>query len=396
MFNIKTYNAIAAAGLEKFADGNYDVDGLGSPDAIVIRSQNMHQTDIPQSVLAIGRAGAGVNNVPIEACADRGIVVFNTPGANANAVKELVLANLFMAARPILEGAIWTKSLPTDHPDVEKLVESEKKRFVGTELVNKKLGIIGLGAIGAMVANDAYRLGMDVIGFDPYVSVDTAWNISSRVKRVHDIDQLLSTCDYITIHIPLMEQTKYLLDAAKLAFIKEGAVLLNFSRGELVDNDAVLASFENGGLSRYITDFAAPALIGHDQVVILPHLGASTNEAEVNCAKMAARTLKYFLETGNIKRSVNFPTVDMSFQSPLRFALIHRNIPNMVGTITLELASNHINIVNMINRSRGDYAYTLIDIDVLEEGALAGLTQKLEAIADIKRVRVIRNTNHYL
>ncbi|MGX7420375.1 3-phosphoglycerate dehydrogenase family protein [Carnobacterium gallinarum] len=391
VFHIKTYNAIAEEGLQKFEGAEYQVNQSESPDALLIRSQNLHDIEIPDSVLAVGRAGAGVNNIPVEEYTEKGVVVFNTPGANANAVKELVLANLFMSARPILNGAAWTRTLATDDPNVEAVVEAEKKRFVGTELQDKKLGVIGLGAIGAMVANDAYRLGMNVVGYDPYVSVDTAWNISSRVKRALTIEEVLATSDYLTIHIPLMSQTKHIINAEKLALVKEGATLLNFSRGELVDNQAVLQAIEAGKLNQYITDFAAPELIATKNVLVLPHLGASTLEAEVNCAKMAARTLKYYLETGNIKRSVNFPTVDMNFQAPFRLSLIHRNVPSMVGTMTIELANQGINIVNMINRSKGEYAYTLIDLEDISTEQLARIVEKLESVEEIISVRTIEN-----
>lgn len=391
VFQIKTYNAIAKEGLQKFDGPDYQIDQTEEPDALLIRSQNLHETFIPNSVLAIGRAGAGVNNIPVEECTENGVVVFNTPGANANAVKELVLASLFMAARPILQGAAWTKTLPTNDPAVEKTVEAEKKRFAGTELQDKKLGVIGLGAIGAMVANDAYRLGMDVVGYDPYVSVDTAWTISSRVKRALTLEEVLATCDYLTIHIPLMPQTKHLINSEKLALVKEGTVLLNFARGGLVDNEAVLKSLNAGGLKQYIVDFAAPELLAEEKVLVLPHLGASTEEAEVNCAKMAARTLKYYLETGNIKRSVNFPTVDMKFQAPIRLALIHRNVPSMVGTMTIELANHNINIVDMINRSKGNHAYTLIDIEDTSKEQLEKIIAKLTSVEDIIHVRTIEN-----
>lgn len=390
MFEIKTYNAIDPAGIKRLKDAGNTVDTGIAPDAILIRSQNMHETEIPSSLLAIGRAGAGVNNIPIDACAKNGIVVFNTPGANANAVKELVFANLFMAARPIVEGINWVRTLPIDTPDIEGVIESEKKRFGGTELIGKTLGVVGLGAIGAMVANDAYRLGMDVLGYDPYVSVDTAWTISSRVKRVHDLTELLKNADYITIHIPLVAETKHLIDATTLRAIKKNAVLLNFSRGELVDNSAVLESLANGNLGRYITDFVAPELLAHDKISILPHLGASTTEAEVNCAKMAARTLNYFLETGNIKRSVNFPTVELGLQSALRFSIIHCNVPNMLGIMSTELAKHNINIINMLNRSRGDFAYTLIDMDDITPENLEALLQTLNAVEAIIRIRVIK------
>lgn len=389
MFQIKTYNAIAKAGLKKFDEDNYQLNQNEAPDALLIRSHRIQEEDIPASVLAIGRAGAGVNNVPVEKCTEKGIVVFNTPGANANAVKELVLANLLLAARPILEGANWVETVTGS--DIEEVVEGEKKRFAGTELQDKKLGVIGLGAIGAMVANDAYRIGMNVVGYDPYVSVDTAWTISSRVKRALTIEEVLRTCDYITIHVPLLPQTEHLINQEKLQLMKKDAVLLNFSRGELVDNNAIIAALAEGHLKRYSTDFADELFIGNEKVLVLPHLGASTIEAEVNCAKMAARTLKYFLETGNIKRSVNFPTVEMDFQAPLRLALTHLNVPSMVGTMTIELANHGINIVNMINLSKGDYAYTLIDLEEISVDSLEKIVAKLKTVENIIKIRVLEN-----
>ena len=389
MFQIKTYNAIAKAGLKKFNEEHYQLNQSETPDALLIRSHKITEEELPNSVLAIGRAGAGVNNVPVEACTEKGIVVFNTPGANANAVKELVLANLLLAARPILEGANWVKTVTGSN--IEEIVEGEKKRFAGTELQDKKLGVIGLGAIGAMVANDAYRIGMNVVGYDPYVSVYTAWTISSRVKRALTIEEVLRTCDYITIHVPLLPQTKQLINHEKLALMKKEAVLLNFSRGELVDNKAVATALVDGHLKQYITDFADEQFIGNEKVLVLPHLGASTIEAEVNCAKMAARTLKYFLETGNIKRSVNFPTVEMDFQAPIRLALIHLNVPSMVGTMTIELANHGINIVNMINRSKGEHAYTLIDLEGTSADQLEKIVAKLKTVENIIKIRVLEN-----
>lgn len=391
MYNIKTYNGIAEEGLKKFPSEGFKINIDAAPDALVIRSQNMHETAIPDSVLAIGRAGAGVNNIPIDTCSENGIVVFNTPGANANAVKELVLANLLLAARPILHGVQWVNTLDVPESEVAALVEKEKSRFAGTEIFGKKLGVIGLGAIGAMVANDAYRLGMDVIGYDPYVSVDTAWNISSRVKRALTIEEVLSSCDYITIHVPLLPQTERLLNKETFALIKEGAILLNFSRDQLVDTEAVLKVLDSGKLARYITDFAVPELLDHANVLTLPHLGASTEEAEVNCAKMAARTVRNYLEEGTIKCSVNFPTIEMQFYAPTRLAIIHKNVPTMVSSITGELAKHQINIVDMINRSKKDYAYTLIDVEQLTEQALSDIQSNLLNIEHIIRIRVIAN-----
>lgn len=389
MYTIKTYNAIAEEGLKKFNVENYQLNQTDDPDGIVLRSQNLHDMKFSSQLKAIARAGAGTNNIPIQECTEKGIVVFNTPGANANAVKELVLASLLLAVRPIIEGVEWVKTL--EGPDIDKKVEAEKKRFVGSELAGKQLGVIGLGSIGAMVANDAYRLGMDVVGYDPYVSVDTAWSISSRVKRVLSIEEVLTTSDYITVHVPLLDSTRAMISAEKLALIKKDAVLLNFARGELVDLDAVISALKNGQLKSYLTDFADERLIEMDNVVVLPHLGASTEEAEINCAKMASKTLKYFLETGNIVHSVNFPTVEMVLNFPLRLAIINRNITNMVAQMSIGLAEYGVNIVNIMNKSRGDYAYTLIDIESIPEEKLMDIVNRIKSVAGILSVRVIKN-----
>lgn len=389
MYTIKTYNAIAEEGLKKFDVENYHLNQTDDPDGIVLRSQNLHDMKFSSQLKAIARAGAGTNNIPIQECTEKGIVVFNTPGANANAVKELVLASLLLAVRPIIEGVEWVKTL--EGPDIDKKVEAEKKRFVGSELAGKQLGVIGLGSIGAMVANDAYRLGMDVVGYDPYVSVDTAWSISSRVKRVLSIEEVLTTSDYITVHVPLLDSTRAMISSEKLALIKKDAVLLNFARGELVDLDAVISALKNGQLKSYLTDFADERLIEMDNVVVLPHLGASTEEAEINCAKMASKTLKYFLETGNIVHSVNFPTVEMVLNFPLRLAIINRNITNMVAQMSIGLAEYGVNIVNIMNKSRGDYAYTLIDIESIPEEKLMDIVNRIKSVAGILSVRVIKN-----
>ncbi|MBC9825721.1 MULTISPECIES: 3-phosphoglycerate dehydrogenase family protein [Carnobacterium] len=389
MYTIKTYNAIAEEGLKKFDVENYQLNQTDDPDGIVLRSQNLHDMKFSSQLKAIARAGAGTNNIPIQECTEKGIVVFNTPGANANAVKELVLASLLLAVRPIIEGVEWVKTL--EGPDIDKKVEAEKKRFVGSELAGKQLGVIGLGSIGAMVANDAYRLGMDVVGYDPYVSVDTAWSISSRVKRVLSIEEVLTTSDYITVHVPLLDSTRAMISAEKLALIKKDAVLLNFARGELVDLDAVISALKKGQLKSYLTDFADERLIEMDNVVVLPHLGASTEEAEINCAKMASKTLKYFLETGNIVHSVNFPTVEMVLNFPLRLAIINRNITNMVAQMSIGLAEYGVNIVNIMNKSRGDYAYTLIDIESIPEEKLMDIVNRIKSVAGILSVRVIKN-----
>lgn len=389
-FDIKTFNAIAEEGLQRFTSDEYTLNATENPDGIILRSQKLHDYKFPKSVKGVARAGAGTNNVPIDQCTEQGIVVFNTPGANANAVKELVLASLLVSVRPIIRGAAWVQTLQGDN--TEEQVEAEKKQFAGTELDGKKLGVIGLGAIGAMVANDAYRLGMNVTGYDPYVSVDTAWSISRRVKRALSIDEILTTCDFITVHVPLNEKTHHLIGAEEIKKMKKDAVLLNFARGELVDTNAILAAVQKKEVGGYITDFADSRLLHEENILVLPHLGASTEEAEVNCAKMAARTLKNFLETGNIKRSVNFPTVEMAFKTPFRISVVHKNVPNMLGQISSGIAELNLNIDNMINRSRGDFAYTLLDLTNVDEETVQKAADLIKNTEHVIRVRIIQNS----
>ncbi len=390
MYQIKTFNAIAPEGMARFETENYAIDQGDNPDGIILRSQKLHDYAFPESVLGVARAGAGTNNIPVQALTEKGIVVFNTPGANANAVKELVIATLLLSVRPILQGANWVQSLTGGN--LEEVAEANKKQFAGYELEGKRLGVIGLGSIGAMVANDAYRLGMEVMGYDPYVSVDTAWTISRRVKRAQQIEEIFTTCDFITIHVPLTDATRNLIGEKEIAMMKPTTRVFNFARGEIVDTDAILKAIENNELGGFTTDFADEKLLHNPKILVLPHLGASTEEAEINCAKMAARTLKRFLETGVIKRSVNFPAVEMSFQSPYRITIIHHNVPNMVGQISTEVAKLGINIENMINRGRGDYAYTLIDVSETDEAKMVRVKRHLEGKENIVRVRTIKNT----
>ncbi len=388
MFEIKTYNAIAPEGLNSLNADQFVLNSGANPDGIILRSEKLHGMEFPESLKAIARAGAGVNNVPVEECSEAGVVVFNTPGANANAVKELVLAAMIMAARPIKEGLDWVQTLSGD--DVEKQVEKGKSQFAGTEISGKTLGVIGLGAIGAMLANDAFRLGMEVIGYDPYVSVETAWNINRRVQKAASIAEVLAKADYISIHVPVNAETKGMVDAAFLAQMKDNAVLLNFARGELVNTADMLAALKEKSIRKYVTDFADEALLHNDDIIVMPHLGASTEEAEVNCAIMAAQTLKYFLETGNIVNSVNFPGVDIAMHSPIRITVINKNIPNMVGQISSGLAKYFINIEDILNRSRGNYAYTVIDIAETDQTVLDEVVENFKKIDGIVNVRVIR------
>lgn len=389
MFHIKTFNAIAPEGMQRFDKEDYRINESDTPDGIILRSQKLHDYEFPESVLAVARAGAGTNNIPVKECTEKGIVVFNTPGANANAVKELVLASLLLSVRPMVQGIQWVQTLSGD--DVEEQAEAQKKQFAGTELEGKKLGVIGLGAIGAMIANDAYRLGMEVTGYDPYVSVDTAWSISRRVRRATDIKEILTNCDFITVHVPLMDTTKHLIGADELTQMKDTAKLFNFSRGEIVDTDAVLEAVNEGKIAGFTTDFAEEKLLHNDKITVLPHLGASTEEAEINCAKMAARGLKRFLETGIIKRSVNFPTVEMAFQAPYRITIINKNVPNMLGQIASDIASLDINIANMVNRGQDDHAYTLVDVDETNPEKIQAIADKLSQNEGIIRVRTIKN-----
>lgn len=387
-YDIQTFNAIAKEGLARLPKDCYTLNQSQHPDAILLRSQKLHDTNFPKSIKGIARAGAGTNNIPVDRCTKEGIVVFNTPGANANAVKELVLANLFLAVRPILSSANWVQTL--SGTNTEEQAEAHKKQFAGTELEGKKLGVIGLGAIGAMVANDAYRLGMDVVGYDPFVSVDTAWSISRHVHRALNIEEVLRSADFITIHVPLTEKTKHLIGKKELNLLQSHAVLLNFARGELVDAQALLEILEHDGFQKYVTDFADEKLLHHEKILVLPHLGASTQEAETNCAIMAATTLANFLETGNIRHSVNFPTVEISFHSPFRLAIVHQNIPNMLGAISTVVAELGYNIDNLINRSREEIAYTLVDLTVTNEQAKYA-EKKIQQLEHILSTRLIQN-----
>lgn len=387
MFKIETLNAIAEEGLATFHHEKYSVDQNVDPDGLLLRSYSLHDFEFPSSLKAIARAGAGVNNIPLERCSEQGIVVFNTPGANANAVKELVLASLFMAARPIIEGCTWVRELEGEN--LAAKVEAGKKAFSGTELAGKKLGIIGLGSIGALVANDAAALGMEVMGFDPYISVDTAWKISREVKRATELEEILTTCDYISVHVPLRENTNQMFNAETLMLLRSDAVLLNFSRGELVDETAILDALDHQRLRLYLTDFATNALLENEYVRVLPHLGASTAEAEINCSIMAARELQSYLETGSIKNSVNYPNVEMPYNGHPRIGVCHHNIPNMVGQVSTIVASHQINILDLTNRSREGYAYTLLDLEQNEAVNLERIKEDLEKIEGVLRVRVI-------
>ena len=387
MKDIHTFNRIAPEGLKLLNKEEFVLNEGHDPDAIVLRSKNLHDMTFNDSLLAIARAGAGVNNIPVETCSENGIVVFNTPGANANAVKELVIAALVMSARPIYQGLRWVEHMEGDN--LPEIVEANKNQFGGTELAGKRLAVIGLGAIGSLVANDAYHLNMDVIGYDPYVSVETAWNMTSRVKKANSLQEVLRDADYVTVHVPVNDHTKGLVNADFLNQMKPGAVLLNFARDGIVIGEDVLHALNNGTLTKYVADFADEAFVRHPKALIFPHLGASTDEAEVNCAIMAVNTLKYFLETGNILRSVNFPTIDIQQQSPLRITIVNRNVPNMVGQISAILAKHFVNIDNILNRSRGNFAYTIIDIPLIEDALLQEILKDMNKIDGVLKARVI-------
>ena len=387
MFRILTINAISAQGLGRFPAGRYTVGkALADPDAILVRSHDMHAMAIPASVKAIGRAGAGTNNIPVGALSKRGIPVFNAPGANANAVKELVLTALLMGARNVVPALRYVEGLDRNAPDLEAQVEDGKKRFAGFELPQRTLGIVGLGAIGGLVADVAIKLGMKVVGFDPEITVDAAWRLPASVRKAHSIDEVLKSADFVTLHVPLLPVTRHLVDARRLALAKPGMVLLNFSRDAIVDEQAVLAALRERRLKSYLTDFPSAALIGEPGVVALPHLGASTAEAEDNSAAMVVDQVREFLEHGTVANSVNFPNVEMERESPHRIAIANANVPNMLGQISSTMAQAGLNIHNMVNRSRGEMAYTLVDTDsAVRDETVSGLA----AIGGVLSVRLV-------
>lgn len=383
MYQIQTLNKISKKGLA-ILDANYVcADEVENPDGIILRSFKMHDMELPNSLRAVARAGAGVNNIPIDKCTEQGVVVFNTPGANANAVKELVLAALLLSSRKIVQGIEWTKTLADKGSEISGLVEKGKSNFAGPEIEGKTIGVVGLGAIGVRVANAAHHLGMDVIGFDPYLSVDAAWHLTRFAHKANSLDELLEKADYITIHVPATPSTKGMFNSEAFAKVKKGARLLNFSRGELVDENDVRNALENGELSCYITDFASEALLKNENVICMPHLGASTPESEENCAVMAASEIKDFLENGNIKNSVNFPNCDMGKVNGARVTVLHKNVPSMLKNITDVFASNGVNIANMLNKSKGDNAYTMLDIDGKCDSALLSAIENMDEVIKV-------------
>ena len=363
MYQIKTLNKIAPAGLNVLGTDYHVADTVENPDAILVRSASMHDMELPASLKAIARAGAGVNNIPVDKCAEAGIVVFNTPGANANAVKELVIAGMLISSRRVIPAIEWAKTLSGKGDEVGKLVEKGKSAFVGLEISHKRLGVIGLGAIGVLVANAAVSLGMEVYGYDPYLSVDAAWGLSSEIIHAKSLSEIYQNCDYITLHVPLTPDTKNCINAEAIASMKQDVRILNFARGGLVDEDAVVAALEEKKVAAYVTDFPSDKVIGKEGVIAIPHLGASTPESEENCAYMAARQVKDFLENGNIKNSVNFPNVDMP-RTPgcCRICIIHRNLPKVLSPMTDAISQAGFNIENMHSKSKKDYAYTILDV----------------------------------
>jgi D-3-phosphoglycerate dehydrogenase / 2-oxoglutarate reductase len=387
-YKILTLNNISARGLARLPRERYDVGSeIADPDGILVRSADMHKVEVPSSVLAIGRAGAGTNNIPVAAMSKRGVPVFNAPGANANAVKELVLASLFLAARNIVQAWDFARSLEGSDEEIDKATEAGKKKFVGFEMPGRTLGVIGLGAIGVEVANSAHALGMKVLGYDPQITVQRAWQLSSNVEQALSLDDLFARSDAISVHVPQTPETKGLVNAARLKLMKKGGVILNFSRAAIVDDKAVVAALDDGRLHAYICDFPKNDLKSHPKVVTLPHLGASTGEAEENCAVMVADTVKDFLENGNIKNSVNFPeSVLPRVPNSTRLAIANSNVPNMVGQISTLLAAANLNIAELLNKSKGEYAYTLIDTD---SAVPEGILKKICSIEGVLAARIV-------
>ncbi|MBQ3283562.1 MAG: phosphoglycerate dehydrogenase [Atopobiaceae bacterium] len=386
MFKVHCMNVIATVGTDQLGDTYELVDSLDDANAIMVRSAKLHDTVFPESLLAIGRAGAGVNNIPLDRCADEGIVVFNTPGANANSVKEAVIAALLMASRDYVGGVEWVRE-NSDDPDIGKSAEKAKKQFAGNEIAGKTIGVVGLGAIGALVANAARSLGMKVLGYDPYLSIKAAWSLDRHVKHVTNLDDVLTGSDFVTIHVPAMPSTKGMIGRDQIAKMRDGVIFLNFSRDSLVDEQAMAEALEDGHVACYVTDFANSVSANMKNSIVFPHLGASTDEAEDRCAIMAAKELMDYLENGNIVNSVNFGEVDLGpIMADARVAVFHKNVPNMIGNITSILSDAGVNIENMTNKSKGEHAYTLIEVtgSVSQEAA-----DRIAAIEDVIRVRVI-------
>ena len=387
MFNYTCLNPIAGVGLDLFSDDYKKVDDLAGADAALVRSAAMHDLDLPDSLLAVARAGAGVNNIPLDKCADKGIVVFNTPGANANGVKELVFAGMLYASRDIVGGIDWCLANQNDD-NIAKTAEKQKKNFAGTEISGKKLGVIGLGAIGVLVANAATHMGMEVYGYDPYISVNAAWNLSRSVKHISNVEDIYKECDFITIHVPLLDSTKGMISKEAIAMMKDNVIVLNFARDTLVDEAAMVEALKAGKVRKYVVDFPNPTTAGVENCIVIPHLGASTAESEDNCAVMAVQEVIDYIENGNITHSVNYPDCNMGVCTGVaRIAILHKNIKNMIGQYSSVLGEAGVNIADMTNKSRNDYAYSLLDLDA---PATAEVVEKLAAIDGVLKVRVIK------
>ena len=387
MFNYTCLNPIAGVGLDLLSDEYNKVDDIKDAQAVLVRSAAMHDMELPKTLEVVARAGAGVNNIPLDKCAEAGIVVFNTPGANANGVKELVFAGMLLAARDVVGGIEWVKG-EEGNVDVAKLAEKQKKNFAGSEIAGKKLGVIGLGAIGVKVANAATHLGMEVYGYDPYISVNAAWSLSRNVNHVNAVEEIYKNCDYITIHVPLLDSTKKMINAEAIEMMKPTIVVLNFARDLLVDEEAMVAALEEGKIAKYVSDFPNPTTVGKKGCIVTPHIGASTEESEDNCAVMAVKEIRDFLENGNITHSVNYPDCNMGeCKSAGRLLLLHRNVKGMISSYTSILGDANINISDMTNKSRGDYACTLLDVDapVTKE-----VEEKLQTLDGVLKVRIVK------
>ena len=387
MYKYNCLNPIAACGLDLFSADYAKTEDVNEASAILVRSAAMHEMELSDNICAVARAGAGVNNIPLDKCADKGIVVFNTPGANANGVKEMVFAGMLLASRDILGGIAWCQENASDE-NISKAAEKAKSKFAGTEIKGKKLGVIGLGAIGVLVANAAKHMGMDVYGYDPYISVKAAWNLSRDIKHVTDVNEIYKECDFITIHVPLLDSTKQMINKEAIDLMKDGVIVLNFARDLLVNEEEMVKALAEGKVRKYVSDFANPTTAGKEGVILTPHLGASTAESEDNCAIMAVEEIRDFMENGNIKNSVNYPACDMGVcASASRSAVCHKNIKNTISKITAILGNADINIANMVNVSRGDYAYSLLDI---EAAASDAVIKELEAMEGALKVRVVK------